>query len=883
MKNRTHSTLIARSIISLLLILSCVAMPTVGPLRAAAISSTAGDTQQVAARGEAVKSSNASGPPFKSLPLRFELNAGQTDSQVRFIARNQGGDMFLTARELVLRVFAPATESASRPGVGLHQAAPSHALTDSAVVRLQTVNANPTPRISGLDPLPGRTNYFIGNDPKKWHTNVPSYSKVKYENIYPGIDLIYYGNEGNLEYDFNVAAGADPSQIALSVEGTDGVNIDAAGNLVLHTAVGEVSQHAPHIYQQAGAERREVAGSYVLRDDGRVAFDLAGYDASKPLVIDPELVYATYFGGSAETDIKAIAVDAAGSVYVAGDTFAHDFPTKNPLQSTNNHRQSLSAVVTKFSPDGASLVYSTYLGGSTDFTLDIALGIALDSAGAAYITGTAGSADFPTKNPIQGARAAGSTDLFISKISADGSSLLYSTYLGGSDFDEPVGIKLDSFNAAYVFGQTRSSDFPLMKPTQATFAGGFSDGFLAIINGNGTQLLFSTFIGGPGDDAVSSCGIDSGTGNVYLGGYMRSPNQTMKSSAIGPQAQGSFGKYIEKLKRLFPQDYELAKDYIQFILTDPNGRSLSDEMRIEVVEFFINQQREIRLGIVDTGLSGLTFIGNGSQNGPQPNQALASPPGVKLQAADPGARITLTNLNLSVERSVHFGGGFDTLTALTGDARGAVYVVGSTNSINFPTVNPIQATYGGSIDTFVAVFAPGTLEEVFATYIGGSGHDQPKGIALDPQGNIYIAGQTTSPDFPTRNAYQSTPPAPNGVQQGQGNSFIVKISAIGPIQTGPDFSLGFDAPTLTVQAGVKAKIKVNINRTGGFTGNVTIAPGHPGNGIKPKPAASITTTDASVTFKYKTGAAVPGQYPITFTGTDDSGHTRTATVTLIIQ
>ncbi|HKQ06199.1 MAG TPA: SBBP repeat-containing protein [Blastocatellia bacterium] len=182
-----------------------------------------------------------------------------------------------------------------------------------------------------------------------------------------------------------------------------------------------------------------------------------------------------------------------------------------------------------------------------------------------------------------------------------------------------------------------------------------------------------------------------------------------------------------------------------------------------------------------------------------------------------------------------------------------------------------------------AVFAPDTLQEVFATYLGSSGHDLPRGIALDPQGNIYIAGQTTSPNFPTKNAFQSTPPAPNGVQQGQGNSFIVKISAIGPIQSGRDFSLGFDSPTVTAQAGTKARIKININRTGGFTGNITVAPGLPGSGIKPKPNASITTTDSRVTFKYKTGAASPGQYPITFTGTDSSGKLRTATVTLIVQ
>jgi WD40 repeat protein len=823
--------------------------------------------------------------------LRFELNRGQIDPQVRFLACSQSGDMFLTASEMVLRVREASSSRDTKPG----NCAPSeqaHTTTNSAVVRMQTVDANPNPRITGLDPLPGTTNYFIGNNPKQWHTNVPSYAKVKYENIYPGIDLIYYGNEGNLEYDFNVAPGADTSRIVLSVEGADGVHIDDVGNLVLQTAVGDVSQHAPRIYQELNGTRQEIAGGYKLIEPSirnpkskiqnqLVAFALGDYDASKPLVIDPELVYATYFGGGAETDIKAIAVDAAGSVYVAGDTFAHDFPTKNPLQSSNNHSQSLSAIISKLSPDGLSLVYSTYLGGSDTFALDVAVGIALDSTGAAYVTGVTGSSDFPTKNAIQPARNGNSQNLFVTRLSADGSSLVYSTYLGGSGTDEPKGIRLDSANAAYVFGKTGSSDFPLVNPTQATFAGGSSDGFLSIINGNGSQLLFSTFIGGPGDDNVSSCAIDPDTGDVYLSGFRGSPNQTTDSLSVSPQAQGDFGKYVERLKRIRPQDYELVKDFIADFFEAPPLRTLSDEVKILLVEQQIALLRKIQLGIYDDGNGQLTFTN------PQPstNNAISLLQGAKPQAADPGARISLANLNSNVQKTVHFGGsGTDIVSALVGDSQGAVYVVGSTNSRDFPTVNPIQSTYGGSFDGFVAVFAPDTMDELFATYIGGSGHEEANGIALDPQGNIYIAGQTTSDDFPTKNAFQPTHPAPNGVMQGQGNSFIVKISSLGTIPTGPDFSLGFDSPTVTGQAGTKARITVNINRAGGFTGNVTVTPATPGGGIKPKPADPITTTDNTATFKMKIGGGVTsGPHQLTFTGTDGAGHTRTATVTLIVQ
>ena len=914
MTNRPPLT--GRAVISLLLVLSCAVFPMIRPKQAASDSSKATIAYRAVTRRPETSGPEKQVTQFKALPLRFELNAGQADPEVRFISRSQSGTTFLTPSEMVLCVPGASQHRVKTPGFRRYASEQASASTNSAVVRLRTVNASPNPRIIGLEPLPGKTNYFIGNDPKKWHTNVPSYARVKYENVYPGIDLIYYGKEGNLEYDFNVGPGADPKQIVLSIEGGDGVNIDDAGNLVLRTAVGEVSQHAPHIYQQDRAGRHEVAGGYVLRQNGLVAFDLAAYDANKPLVIDPELVYATYFGGSMGTDINGIAVDSAGSVYVVGDTFAHDFPTQNPIQPMNNH-SNFSAIVTKFSPDGGSLVYSTYLGGSRFGTNDFAFGIVLDSTGAAYVIGATNSTDFPTRKPLQPALG-GSEDVFIAKIGADGSTLAYSTYLGGSGEDDPTGITLDASNDAVVYGTTSSSNFPTINPTQAAYGGGTSDGFWSVISADGSQLLFSTYVGGNARDNIEALAINPSTGDVYLSG------QTYSSDFAGND--GSHHTYAGYFTRL-------AAAGLTDVSADP---SLAESRKlplgsIRIRKSFsaeINPQQDSErwkgilggfLGGPGGGLGGI--LAAGAEDSAKDGLIFFALPHETIRAVEAEKRGTFTVEPQASEIEAFLSGGCAFLppdttcsglaaslmldantlviksitnianpmphaSAMVRDSQDAIYLTGGapTNPL-FPLVNPLQSAGGGGTDAFVTVLAPVTRQIVFSTYLGGSGNDFSSGIALDPQGNIYIAGGTASSNFPTKNAYQSTPPSPIGNMIGQGgNGFIVKISSLGQIQVGPDFSLSFNQSTVTAQAGTKARITVNINRTGGFTGNVTVTPARPGGGIKPKPADPITTTDSSATFKMKIGGAVaPGPYQLTFTGTDDSGHTRTATVTLNVQ
>ena len=317
--------------------------------------------------------------------------------------------------------------------------------------------------------------------------------------------------------------------------------MDEAGNLLIHTAVGIVSQHAPRIYQDDRGARREVPGEYVLRQDGLLAFDLVSYDRGKPLVIDPEGVYSTYFGGTASTEIGGITVDANGSVYVVGDTYAHDFPTQDPIQGTNNHSENFSAIISKFSPDGQSLVYSTYLGGSGSGS-DFGNAIVLDSTGAAYITGMTDSMDFPTVNPLQpsfGGAGGFGYNVFISKISPDGSGLVYSTYLGGSGIDVPYGIQLDSSNNGFVYGSTSSTNFPTVNPTQAAYGGGSSDGFWSVISPDGSRSLFSTYVGGNGMDYVLSLTVNDQE-DVYISGPTTSSNFAGNTGAPNTYVAGFF-------------------------------------------------------------------------------------------------------------------------------------------------------------------------------------------------------------------------------------------------------------------------------------------------------------------------------------------------------
>ncbi|MBI3653507.1 MAG: SBBP repeat-containing protein [Acidobacteria bacterium] len=892
----------SRSLISLCLFFTLGILPTLSQYKASASLGLADNCLPPINRSVAV---GADAMQFKRQPLRFEINRGQTDLQARFIARASDSTLFLTANEAVLHLPKLAPQSEAKPAARKARKATFEEIsmpTESAVIRLRPVNSNAQPRLTGMEKLPGVSNYFIGNDPRKWRTEVEAFAKVKYENLYPGIDLIYYGNDaGEIEYDFKVAAGANSELIAMSVEGAEKLEIDEpSGDLILSTTVGRVRQHAPLIYQEVNGKRQEIAGRYRLIDGEKkirhpqsairnqevVAFELGEYDESKPLVIDPVVVYSTLLGGAAGNfdGARDVAVDAEGNAYIVGVAESSDFPTRNPFDGAPPQRFASKAFIAKFAPDG-SLIYSTFLG-STDGSSS-ADAIAVDGTGAIYVAGSA-NPGFPIVNAFQ--PTAGSfSDAFLTKMNAAGTMIIYSSFLGGNQGENLRDLKLDAQNNVYLLGEipgrgVASVTFPTVNPTQASYGGGDRDMFLSIVAANGTSLLFSTFFGGNGDEEASSFAVSS-TGNlVTVAGASNSTN--LAASEIVTQADDPSCDELKALLAIFFNegtmrghiDIVVPLQYAQIV------KNLRDNLRrdptcTEILHEIYTEDSPIYNPFPNTTIPMGQLTGSGSY--PPGGSGLVTPSSLTPQAGGGGFDVFIAPIDQNGNGSAKgiFGGSRDEFAAaVTKDSRGAVYITGDTNSTDLPTVNPTQATPGGANDNgFVVVFAPDTFDVLFATYLGGDGFTLPQSIAVDAQGNIFVSGTVTiGTTFPT------TPGAFQRDLKGRNDAFLVKYSPV-DIPTGPDFSLSFAQPSINTSFG-KVKVTANISRTGGFTGNVTITPATP----LPKGiilvGGSVSTTDSSIGFKLKVkGSAERGAHQLSFQAKDDSGKTRTATLTLTVQ
>jgi len=694
---------------------------------------------------------------YGKMPLSFEANQGQTDGRVKFLSRTSGYSLFLTADEAVLTL----RNKKAKNGKGTASAVPLSAEKTRAsapegaadVLRMKLRHANLAAKVTGVDELAGTSNYFIGNDPTKWRTNVPTYAKVKYEGIYPGVDLVYYGNQRQLEYDFIVAPGADPRRIAFDIRGAKRIRRDAHGELVFKMGENEIRWHKPVVYQEKDGARQLIAARYAIADENRVGFELAKYDATKRLYIDP-LIYSTYLGGSGNDAGGAIAVDAAGNAYVTGYTASTDFPTMNPLQPANGG--GADAFVAKLNPAGSALVYSTYLGGSGAENVYLYLGfgdtavggIAVDSAGNAYVTGYTSSTDFPTMNPLQPANGGG-TDAFVAKLNPTGSALLYSTYLGGSSDDYGFAITVDSAGNAYVAGRTFSADFPTKNPFQPPL-GNDGDAFVSKLNPTGSALVYSTCLG---DDAYGTgIAVDS-VGDVYISGVTASIDfpvtpGAFQTSCGGPCYGNAFvSKFNPAGSALVYSTYlgGSEADYATAIALDGAGN-------VYVTGYTTSDDFPVTPGAFQT-------VCNGGQGCSRVGDAFVS----KINAA-----------GSALFYSTYLGGkNFDYGFGIAVDGTGDAYVTGYTAGSGFPLEHPLHES-GLRGSGFVSKFNPAGSALLFSTYLGGKGLDYGFGIAVDGAGNAYVTGSTASTDFPTTpGAFQTT----NG---GGADAFAVEIDVRTP-------------------------------------------------------------------------------------------------------
>ena len=733
---------------------------------------------------------------YSALPLSFEANGGQTDRAVDFLARGQGYTLFLTGGDAVLTLRRPvkspsaATRFNSRPR--------------QSVLRLRVLGANSHPAVTGGDQLPGKANYFIGNDPAKWRTDLPTYAKVTYRNVYPGVDLAYHGIQGGqLEYDFVVSPGADAEAIGLEIaplgsssrQSKKSLRLNSQGDLLVPTEDGELQFHKPILYQNAlsGGARTAVQGQYVLSAANQVHFRVGPYDHTRPLVIDPVVIYSTYVGGSGGDVGYGIAVDVNLDAYIAGGTNSTNFPTAAALGSSSyqpTYGGSGDAFIVKVNYEGSKLLYSTYLGGSGS---DSATAIALAS-GNAFVTGSTTSMNFPVLAPagpgtpmvFQPTYGGGASDAFVTQLAAGGDSLVYSSYLGGSGADFGQGIAVNaSLGVAYVTGSTQSTNFPILNPLQANLAGS-SDVFVTGVNATAEALLYSTYLGGSSADVAQTIQIDS-AGDIYIAGYTFSSNfpvqDPYQNALKGPQnafvaeiaAGGASLKY---------------STYLGGSGTDrANGLALDSTGNAYVVGTTSSPDFPVTAGAYQTVNRGVSniFIS-------------------KLNPAGSGLLY-----------STYLGGtSLDQGNGIAVNSAGNVFVTGSTQSADFPTLNPVQSVLGISAgplcgtapcpDAFVTQLNAAGNALVYSTFLGGSGPDFAQAIALDSTGDPYITGSTSSTNFPaTAGAYSST------LTGAAGNMFVAKIDpanysglAINP------GSVNFGNETLSVTSPLQTVYLINV-------------------------------------------------------------------------
>ncbi len=696
-----------------------------------------------------------------NLPLRFEENRGQAAAPARYVARTPNYRLELASTENWLTLG-----SQSNAGVHANFVAP-----------------DPGASIEALDPLPSTTNYFIGLKPQAWHPGIANFGKVRVNQIYRGIDLLFYGTTGTLEYDFVIHPGADPSAIRFEIQGARRLWVDPDGDLILDTPVGEVKWKKPVLYQDLGAGRTNIEGRFALTGNA-VGFRIGSYDRARSLIIDPVLDYASYLGSTGNEGARGIGMDAAGNIYVAGATNSNNLAvTAGVVQTAYGGESGMDtsgdAFVAKFSPSG-TLLYLTYLGGRQD---DGASSIAVDSLGNAYITGVTNSPDFPVTTGALQAKFAGfggnscgrGGDAFVAKLNPSGTQLLYSTYLGGSLDDEGAAIAIDASGSAYVTGATLSKDFPVTSgafqttlagvggQAGATFCGGApffntGDAWVAKLNPSGSKLVFSTYLGGSLDDAATSIAVDS-AGSVYVAGATLSRNFPTTAGAFQTKFHGT------ERQNMF---FNYGDGFVAKLNTTGSGLVYSTYLGGQgddcIFGLVVDSAGTVYVAGSTTSVD-FPVTGNAVQ--PSYNGYIVLPFLIEQSMGDAFvARLNAAGSALLY--STYYGGSAnDEGMAVAVDGSGLIYLVGATDSIDYRvTTDATQRTFGGDGgqelfltfgDGFLVIIDPNSKTPVYSTFFGGRLDDEFGGLVLDGKGGVWITGNTVSPNLPvTSNANQKT-------------------------------------------------------------------------------------------------------------------------------
>jgi uncharacterized repeat protein (TIGR01451 family) len=709
------------------------------------------------------------------IPMSFEANEGQTAKQVQFLSRGAGYTLFLTNDSAVLALPIPAKPETQQPSTNAVPALPyvgannrfdapnQRPYRGEDVLTMRVMGANQHAHVEGVQKQVARSNYFIGNDPSQWHKDVPNYGKVRYAGIYPGIDLLYYGKQKQLEYDFVVSPGADASAIALTFAGGADASkripltINRDGDLVANTESGEINFHKPVIYQQGAHEKTAVAGGYTLKADGRVGFELGAYDHSRQLVIDPVLSYSTYLGGSNEDISYGITYGVRyGQPILVGSTRSADFPEILALYpyggGTCGTQPCRDIFVAKYNPALTELIFATFIGGSND---DVPSQVTQDVYGDIFLVGYSLSTNFPVRGPVfqktfKGGSVTG--DAVVVEVESAGFYLEWSSYLGGSGDDQAFSLAVDTPGNVFVSGHTTSTDFPVTTGAYQTkcpvdSSGGCSTSFVSEVNPKGTALVYSTYLGGSGGLGESAYGIAIDVNDdAYLTGITGSPNYPTtpkaykKTCGSDGLCNGTYDGFVTELN---PTGTGIVAstflggssfDYTAGIVVKPtavyvSGSTVSSDFPVTATAAQKTYGGNSTGCVVSTGACG---------------------------------DVTVSRFNTgltTLQYSTYLGGSLDENPGLSiaVDTNGYIYVTGQTDSANFPLVDAMQPTYGGgSSDAFVTQFTPqGAFG--YSTYFGGNGEDFAYRVALDPTNNVYITGGTLSTNLPmTAHAVQKT-------------------------------------------------------------------------------------------------------------------------------